>query len=526
MTRGDQGSLIVETTTTTTAAPATTNPPIEAETTTTTEEPMTRGDQGSLVVDSTTTTTAAPETPNTPIKTETTTTTDEPVTRGDQENLEGNETTPTVAATTTDGYSHLRGQSCFDYPSYRDPRGFACRDWADLNCATATSLGYSRFHQNEISRHCQKSCGICTTDTPAPKCSSRDSSSYGTQLTTVKNSGLAGDTCFDWAGKSCLEETTMLQFSTRQTRELLEHCPFACGLCVCEEGHDCKAEASDEGPGEPGDNVICEAIKCGALCAKEEGCGWSSDESRCVLGGFTSDDELLSGECAPMEGKCTWFVMAESNLPCACSTAACSSCKYNDFVEECLECGAGTYLEDGKCVLECQPGLIAAGLKNAQRVCTEPFSCSAGSVMGGIRTGASCTCSSECSTCRIDEAGSHCSACSDGYEIFQGVCVAKCPQNTDEIVLVKASLAPSRMCWPREYCHHGTGVGGGLFCQCPVGCEECRGSLCRSCKTGYAFLDGACVTEDSCPAHLPAMLTTLDFPVGNVAMECTPDRSL
>jgi len=515
--RGDQGNLGGDPTTTTTMEPET------AATTTTTDGPD-RGGQGNLGGDSTTTTTMEPET------VATTTTTDGPD-RGDQGNLEDT----TIIVDTTDGYNHLHGQSCFDYPSYRDPRGFSCSDWADLNCNIATNLGYSDFHQNEISQHCRKSCGHCAVNEPPPTCQGRDSASY-TTLNLASSSPYpmlvpvsAGSTCSDWAGQQCLTETTSQGFTTRAARKLFESCPNACGLCACEDGHDCRPAGSDGAT--PIDDGTCASIKCGALCAKADGCGWSSDESKCVRGGFTSDDEFASGDCPPQHGNCFWFVLEGSSDPCSCSTAACSACRFDDYVEECLECGAGAYLESvrtlvvvgksteyvegKKCVSECSSDRVAVGSTNAQRVCSEPFTCSAGHVDDGVRelgwgyrsppharADAECSCSSNCSACTVDKAGSHCSLCADGFEIFQGTCVAECPSDTDKIVLRKSG-SPGTLCWPREYCHHGNQIEGGV-CQCPAGCVECRGSLCRRCEDGYTFLDGFCVAEERCPASLPA----------------------
>jgi len=168
-----------------------------------------------------------------------------------------------------------------------------------------------------------------------------------------------------------------------------------------------------------------------------------------------------------------------------------------------------------KCVSECSSDRVAVGSTNAQRVCSEPFTCSAGHVDDGVRelgwgyrsppharADAECSCSSNCSACTVDKAGSHCSLCADGFEIFQGTCVAECPSDTDKIVLRKSG-SPGTLCWPREYCHHGNQIEGGV-CQCPAGCVECRGSLCRRCEDGYTFLDGFCVAEERCPASLPA----------------------
>jgi hypothetical protein len=437
----------------------------------------------------------------------TTTTTDEPD-RGDHGELNGN--TTTIGVETTNGYSHLDGKACFDYTSFRDSRGFSCTDWADLNCLMAKSLGYSSFHQSQITQHCRKSCGRCTGNEPLPTCQGRDSSTYTT-------SESAPMTCSDWGGKLCLAETVSQSFTTRETRRLLESCPNACGICACESGHDCGSAGVNEGG--TIDDGTCATIKCGALCANEDGCGWSSDESQCVHGGFTSDDEVTSGECPPEFGKCSWFVLEDSNLPCTCLTTACSSCRFDEYIEECLECGSGTYLEGGKCVSECSSSRIAVGSTNSQRVCSEPFTCNAGHVNEGPRAGAACTCSTNCTTCFEDRAGSHCSLCVNGFDLFQGACAAECPSDADKIIVSTLGI-DEELCWPREYCHHGNQIDGGV-CQCPVGCVECRGSLCRRCDDGFAFFDGFCVTDERCPAALPAA-TVLSLQGETSFKECTP----
>jgi len=334
------------------------------------------------------------------------------------------------------------------------------------------------------------SCNECTPEASKPGvCADADDSTFRDVL---------WQGCSSWAGSNCALKAASKRFTPRQTRRLLEQCPFACGLCECADDQDCRA-TPDSNHDDEVEQDPCETIQCGALCATEQGCGWSSDEDKCVTGAFTSEyEEAEAGECPPRNGVCKWFVMKNSGKSCACSTSGCTSCKFTNFQEQCTECGAGAYLENGECVTECSHGRVPMGSTDATRVCAEPYTCLGDLIEGSL--GSPCKCdSSNCNSCAVDSFGSQCTQCAPGYKHFQNQCVRDCPVDTD-LISIDAGRGGSsnQMCWPREYCRRGDIIVDGIACECPAGCLECRGSMCRSCKVGWQLLDGFCVSK--CPA--------------------------
>lgn len=467
VSREDPTDLDGNGTTTTTDAPL--------ETTTTTEEPEVITEKpGDLDGDSTATSTSATTRPDTA-----TTATDT------------TKTITTVTTTTYAPYDRLNGtqETCFDYPMFTDSRGFSCSDWAALACRSAPSLGYSRYEMAQILEHCPLSCNECTPETSAPSvCTAADDSNFRDVL---------WQGCSTWAGSNCAAKAANSKFTTRQTQTLLEQCPFACGLCECAEGNNCRATA-DSNQDDEVERDPCESIQCGALCAREPGCGWSSDDDMCVTGAVTDEyEEAEAGECQPRNGECKWFVMWETGKSCSCSTSGCTTCEFTDFQEQCTQCGAGAYLENGKCVSECSIGRVPMGDTDSTRACAEPYTCNVDHIEGS--SGSPCKCeANNCNSCDVDGSGSQCTQCGAGYKLFQNQCVHDCPVDTDLISTEYGRKGGSQMCWPRDYCKRGDLLGGGIACECPAGCLECRGSMCRSCKVGWQLLDGFCVSE--CPA--------------------------
>ena len=397
------------------------------------------------------------------------------------------EATVTAAVDTTVANTTAQG-TCLDYPMFKDSRGFSCRDWADLTCNAAPSLGYSNYETSQILHHCALSCEECSPESSAlPVCPRADDSTFRDVL---------WQGCSSWAGSDCMQRADESRFTARQTRMLLNRCPYACGQCECNEGEDCRALPDSNGKGAVHDS--CEAIHCGALCAREPGCGWSSEEDKCVTGGFTSEDEEASaGACRPREGECKWFVMQDSGKNCSCTQSGCTTCTFTDYKDQCTECGAGAYLEHGKCVSECSDGRIPMGSTDSTRVCKEPYTCESEHILGSPASPCKCD-ADNCFTCNINGHGSQCSRCEPGFKLYHNECIRECPPDSDLIEIDFDHQGSSEMCWPHEFCRQGGELATGAICECPAGCLECRGNMCRSCKTGWEILDGFCVL--SCPA--------------------------
>ena len=417
----------------------------------------------------------------------TTTTTQEPKT-ATKPNLIAENTTIAVATTPT-GFDHIDPQEkCFDYPMFRDSRGFSCVDWGELNCDGAASLGYSSYEQTQIQQHCRKSCDLCKAGEDRAVCRKADDNQFVDQ---------AGRDCSWWAGRDCVNEASEYGLALRDSRELLQHCTYGCGLCQCPKGQDCTMKIAPTGTTSIDS---CRPITCGAICGQTPGCGWSSELDSCTAGAETSPSEMESaGRCPPQAGTCTWFSMEKTQKPCTCSVSSCFSCKFDNFKETCLACGNGEFLLDGKCVRKCPSGLVSVGSSDATRTCRKPYTCHFDFVDGSPSSACSCSVD-KCFTCNIDEEGSQCTRCQKGYYLYSNTCVRECPDSTNAI---GTDLSPGgKLCWPRNYCADNTFRSDGTLCTCPKGCSECRGGICRKCKLGSYFLDGFCM--DSCPESFEA----------------------
>jgi len=294
----------------------------------------------------------------------------------------------------------------------------------------------------------------------------------------------------------------------RDSRELLQHCTYSCGLCKCPFGQDCSMKATST----PAPIDSCKSITCGTVCGQTPGCGWSSEQGACLAGAETSPEEMENaGRCPPQEGTCTWFAMDVTQKPCACSASSCYSCKFENFQETCIACGNGEYLENGQCVRKCSPGLAPIGNTDAGRTCRKPYTCMFDFVDGSPTTGCACSVDN-CFTCNVDEQGSQCTRCRAGFHLYNNKCVKECPGSTDAI---GTDISPSgKLCWPRSYCAQNTFLADGSVCTCPKGCQECRGSICRSCNAGSVFMDGFCLA--ACPEQHKTRINA------DGTGECTP----
>ena len=192
---------------------------------------------------------------------------------------------------------------------------------------------------------------------------------------------------------------------------------------------------------------------------------------------------------------------------CSICDASCLTCG-GSLNTNCLSCNPGIYLYQGSCFASCPTG----SYQFSSTTCANcPLSCSSCSSLSNCAacnsayylSGVQClSCNPSCLTCNGGLAN-NCLSCIPGSLLYQGSCVASCPNgsyqnssnscsNCSPECSICASLSSCSGCTSNYY------LSGTQCLSCNPSCLTCNGGLannCLSCTAGGFLYSGTCVTS-------------------------------
>ncbi|OMJ71039.1 hypothetical protein SteCoe_30862 [Stentor coeruleus] len=223
-------------------------------------------------------------------------------------------------------------------------------------------------------------------------------------------------------------------------------------------------------------------------------------ESNCLIENCESCSPLSNEVCI----NCNYQFIRDRLIGCVEEPAR------KNIIENCIKnsngrceiCSEGYEVYEGRCNPECQPGCSCFEpyecLKSHSRVLCEDSNCysclisSCEACNAGYTLGADDKCYSCPYNC-YDCVSGICYECDSGYELSGNSCVLESSCNVDNCL----TCSSTDVC---SMCTIGYGSDGYGNCQsCPSNCNDCTGSVCYLCKTGYNVVNGECLISCDVP---------------------------